>query len=202
MIELAQNPAKYPGDKLHIAAALTLSKLMMISDQFCKDNLRLFFTLMMKSDNVTIRKNAIVAIGDLCVRFPNHLDPYTVHLYAPLSDPDNTVRMYGLKVIARLILSDMIKVKGNFSEVAKLVVDEDENLSSYARFFYCEMKKRALDLYNSLPDIISNLSHGERMASEEDFRAIMKFLIEFIDKEKQSLGLTEKLCSRFNEPHM
>ena len=34
------------------------------------------------------RSNLIIAVGDLALRFPNLLEPWTAHIYAPLSDPD------------------------------------------------------------------------------------------------------------------
>ena len=51
-------------------------------------------------------------------------------------------------------------------------------------------------IYNHIPDILSHLS-GDKIISEEDFRVIMKFIFEFIKKEKQMENLIEKLCSRF-----
>ena len=34
------------------------------------------------------RSNLIIAVGDLALRFPNLLEPWTAHIYQPLSDPD------------------------------------------------------------------------------------------------------------------
>jgi hypothetical protein len=34
------------------------------------------------------RSNLIIAVGDLTLRFPNLLEPWTSHIYQPLSDPD------------------------------------------------------------------------------------------------------------------
>lgn len=34
------------------------------------------------------RSNLIIALGDLTFRFPNLLEPWTAHIYQPLSDPD------------------------------------------------------------------------------------------------------------------
>ena len=40
------------------------------------------------------RSNLIIAVGDLALRYPNMLEPWTSHIYAPLSDPDiGTLRM-------------------------------------------------------------------------------------------------------------
>jgi len=51
-------------------------------------------------------------------------------------------------------------------------------------------------LYNILPDAIGKLSSDNRV-SAETFDSIMKYLFSFIQKERQSESLVEKLCLRF-----
>ena len=41
-----------------------------------------------RSVGARVRCNLIVAMGDLAVRFPNVLEPWTSHMYQPLSDAD------------------------------------------------------------------------------------------------------------------
>ena len=43
---------------------------------------------MRRSVGARVRCNLIVAMGDLAVRFPNVLEPWTSHMYQPLSDAD------------------------------------------------------------------------------------------------------------------
>lgn len=35
-----------------------------------------------------VRSNLVIAIGDLALRFPNTLEPWTANMYRPLSDSD------------------------------------------------------------------------------------------------------------------
>ena len=42
------------------------------------------------------RSNLIIAIGDLTFRYPNLLEPWTAHIYKPLSDPDQGARRKAL----------------------------------------------------------------------------------------------------------
>jgi condensin complex subunit 1 len=42
------------------------------------------------------RSNLIIAVGDLTIRFPNLLEPWTAHIYQPLSDPDQGVPLLSL----------------------------------------------------------------------------------------------------------
>lgn len=56
--------------------------LFAFSAPFCDSQLRLLFTMLEKSSLPTVRSNLMVATGDLAIRFPNLLDPWTPHLYA------------------------------------------------------------------------------------------------------------------------
>lgn len=48
----------------------------------CEENIRLMFTVLERSTLPVVRANAIIALGDLTVRFPNILEPWTQNLYA------------------------------------------------------------------------------------------------------------------------
>lgn len=52
------------------------------SSEFCDSHLRLLFTVMEKSTLPDVRSNLIIAAGDLAIRFPNLVEPWTSHLYA------------------------------------------------------------------------------------------------------------------------
>lgn len=52
------------------------------SSEFCDSHLRLLFTMMEKSPLPVVRSNLIIAAGDLAIRFPNQVEPWTTHLYA------------------------------------------------------------------------------------------------------------------------
>lgn len=52
------------------------------SATFCDSQLRLLFTMLEKSSLPIVRSNLMIATGDLAIRFPNLVDPWTPHLYA------------------------------------------------------------------------------------------------------------------------
>ena len=197
VVSIAQDPVVYPDVKLRTAASLTLAKYMSVSEKFCRLHIRLLFTILEKSDLPVIRANTIIAVGDLCVRFPNLLDQWSPQMFQRLRDSDVTVKMNTLKVLSRLILSDMLKVKGQISEIAVLMVHENEILASSSRLFFTELGKKQNAIYNVLPDIISHLSDTETRLEEDDFRIVMKFIFDLIDKNRQTVCLVEKLCQRF-----
>lgn len=79
---VCSNHQKYPDTELQTAASLALAKFMMVSSEFCDQHLQLLFTILEKSGSPIIRANTIIAMGDLCFRFPNLIEPWTPHLYA------------------------------------------------------------------------------------------------------------------------
>ncbi|XP_035384528.1 condensin complex subunit 1 [Electrophorus electricus] len=197
LVRVCSSPGRYSHTQLTTAACLALSQFMMISPAVCSDNIRLLFTVLEKSPLPVVRANAIIALGDLTVRFPNILEPWTPNLYARLCDEDASVRLTAITVLTQLVLKDVMKVKGQVSEVAVLLLDPEPHIASLALNFFNELSAKDNAIYNLLPDIISRLSDPERGMKEEDFNTIMKKLFSYITKERQTESLVEKLCQRF-----
>ncbi|MCD7446306.1 hypothetical protein HAX54_000116 [Datura stramonium] len=185
---------KYP--ELQASGMLALCRFMIIDADFCDANLQLLFTVVENAPSETVRSNCTVALGDLAVRFPNLLEPWTEHMYARLRDPSVSVRKNAVLVLSHLILNDMMKVKGYINEMAICLEDEDERISNLAKLFFHELSKKGSNpIYNLLPDILGKLS--SQNLKEESFCNIMQFLIASIKKDKQMEALVEKLCNRF-----
>lgn len=190
---------RFKSNSLMQIATLALCRLMCVSSSFCEKHLPLLFTALSNApEDMTLRANTVVALGDLAFRFPNEVEPYTPRLYACLRDPSTTVRRYTLMVLTHLILNDMVKVKGQVAEIALCIRDHDLRISDMSRLLFSELSKRSQNpIYNLLPEIVSELS--DRGLALEDFRAIMSFLLGFIKKERQNEMLTDKLCQRFTK---
>ncbi|NWS70888.1 CND1 protein, partial [Crotophaga sulcirostris] len=205
VLKICNNPGLYNDPALSAAAALALGKICMISSEFCDSHLRLLFTMMEKSAPPAVRSNLIIAAGDLAIRFPNLVEPWTSHLYARLRDPCPSVRKTAGLVMTHLILKDMVKVKGQVSEMATLLIDPEEAIMGVAQNFFSELSNKASGcsgtlgnaIYNLLPDIISRLSDPDCGIEEESFHTIMRHLFSYITKDKQTESLVEKLCQRF-----
>ncbi|XP_054795196.1 condensin-1 complex subunit CAP-D2-like [Prosopis cineraria] len=186
---------KYP--ELQASAMLALCRFMIIDAGFCDANLQLLFTVVEGANSETVRSNCTIALGDLAVRFPNLLEPWTENMYARLRDPCISVRKNAVLVLSHLILNDMMKVKGYINEMALRLEDEDKRISSLAKLFFHELSKKGSNpVYNLLPDILSKLSNQNLTA--DSFCNIMQFLIASIKKDKQMEALVEKLCNRFS----
>ncbi|XP_044064795.1 condensin complex subunit 1 [Siniperca chuatsi] len=197
LVRVCSSPGRYSHPQLTTAACLALSQYMMISPSACEENIRLMFTVLERSSFPVVRANAIIALGDLTVRFPNILEPWTQNLYARLSDEVPSVRQTAVTVLTQLVLKDVLKVKGQVSEVAVLLIDPEPHITSLALNFFNELATKDNAIYNLLPDIISRLSDPERGMTSEDFNTIMKQLFSYITKERQTESLVEKLCQRF-----
>lgn len=186
---------------LRSSALLALSKLMIVDAETCEANLQLVFTLLqIRSVEPGVRSNLVIALGDLALRFPNVLEPWTEHIYRPLGDPDTGVRKNTMMVLTHLILNDMMKVKGHIAKMAVCLEDEDERIAALAQLFFHELAKKEYKgtspIYNLLPDILSNLSR-EPGLSRTGFQSVMQRLLGYIKKDKQGDSLVEKLCQRF-----
>ncbi|XP_068115007.1 condensin complex subunit 1 [Hyperolius riggenbachi] len=197
VLRVCKNSGKFSDPALCTAATLALAKFMMISSDHCDSNLRLLFTLLEKSSLPGVRSNIMIALGDLSIRFPNLIEPWTPHLYARLRDESQSVRKTSAIVMTHLILKDMVKVKGQVSEMAVLLIDPDQEISSLARNFFTELSNKGNAVYNLLPDIISRLSDPECGVEEAAFQTIMRHLLSYITKDKQTESLVEKMCHRF-----
>ncbi|KAK4412876.1 Condensin complex subunit [Sesamum alatum] len=185
---------KYP--ELQASGMLALCRLMIIDAEFCESNLQLLFTVVENAPSETVRSNCTIALGDLAVRFPNLLEPWTENMYARLRDQSVSVRKNAVLVLSHLILNDMMKVKGYINEMAIRLEDEDERISNLARLFFHELSKKGSNpIYNLLPDILGKLSCQNLKG--DSFCNIMQFLIGSIKKDKQMEALVEKLCNRF-----
>ncbi|KAL6657434.1 hypothetical protein ACP70R_005214 [Stipagrostis hirtigluma subsp. patula] len=182
--------------ELQASAMLALCRLMIIDAEFCEANLQILFTVAESAPSEIVRSNCTIALGDLAVRFPNLLEPWTEHIYARLRDSSGPVRKNAVLVISHLILNDMMKVKGYINEMAARIEDEDERISSLAKLFFHELSKKGSNpIYNLLPDILGRLCNQH--LREETFCNIMQFLISSIKKDKQMEALVDKLCNRF-----
>ncbi|VDM21808.1 unnamed protein product [Wuchereria bancrofti] len=183
------------SEKLRSTAILALSKFMLLSMKTCVRFMPLFLECFKNSPSSECRSNLMIAIGDLCFRFPNVIEKYSEHLYHGINDKDDYVRQTSIIILSYLMLNDMVKVRGTVADLAQCVNDENVNVGQLAKFFFSELAKKGNILYNLMPDMISRLSSSESVTID-DFIKIMKLLLAFIKKDKQADSLLEKLIQR------
>lgn len=197
-VAVCSDKTKFPNPILQRMSTLALTKFMCVSESFCQQNLQLLFTILEKTKDATVRSNIIVALGDMVVCFNNLIEQNISYLYNRLRDSDVAVKKNALMVLTHLILNGMVKVKGQIGQMAMCLEDEDVKISNLSRLFFTELSTKDNAIYNNLPDIISNLSNRPEL-TESQYRSIMKFLFGFVEKDRQTENVVEKLCQRFRE---
>lgn len=198
VVHICSSVSRFKDKDLQKISSLSLGKMMLIGSRVCMDNIDLLFNTAARSPSEIIRANLIVPLGDLIKRFTTKLEPYTPHLYGRLRDPSSIVRLNALNVLSHLILNDMIKVKGQISEMTTCIVDDSPRIVHLSRIFFQELANKDKALYNVMPDIISRLSNSQTGVDEAQFRTIMEYLMPFIQKKNQSENLFDKICARFH----
>ncbi|KAH8919555.1 hypothetical protein BT69DRAFT_1284724 [Atractiella rhizophila] len=195
--QICSQQKSYKSEILRKTAVLSLSKFMCVSAKYCEEHLMMLFKILETSTDPTIRSNIVIALGDVAVSFSTIMDENSDHLYGSLTDKDMTVKKNTLMVLTHLILNGMIKVKGQLGEMAKCLEDQEPRISDLAKLFFSELSTKDNAIYNNLPDIISHLSVGAHSVDEETFKETMRFIFQYIEKEKQAAAIVEKLCQRF-----
>ncbi|RZF36886.1 hypothetical protein LSTR_LSTR004574 [Laodelphax striatellus] len=199
-IYILQNEGKYSSRIVSIAS-VALGKFMLISRKFCRENIQMFVTILEKSADTSVKVNLIIVFGELLPRFPNVIEPWISYVYLRLRDECKDVRLNTLYVLSHLITNELVKIKGQISDVALCIVDEEETIKDAAQRLFQELSTKGNTLYNLLTDIISTLSNpnAEKPLDEESFKIILRFLMDLVQKEKQMEHLVEKLSIRLRE---
>jgi condensin complex subunit 1 len=195
--EICKYHGKYKDSLLQQAATLSLIRLMAVSSKFCEENMPFLMSIFTHTKNINIKCNIVIGLSDFTFRFPNVIEPWTCHLYATLHEQNTELRLTAVKMLSHLILHEMIRVKGQISDLAMCIVDPAEEIRTMTQQFFKEIAHKSNILYNVLPDIISRLSDMKLNLEEDKYRTIMKYIIRLIQKDRQVESLVEKLCLRF-----
>lgn len=197
LIEILSYPVKYRNEHVQQAACTTLIRFMLVSARFCNEMMPFLMNVMSKTNNPQMKCNIIIGLSDFTCRFPNVIEPWTPNLYGTLVETDITVRLTAVKMLSHLILQEMIRVRGQLSDMAVCIVDPSDEIRKVTMEFFKAIKDKSNILYNVLPDIISRLSSADAMLQEDKFRTIMSYIMDLIDKDRQVESLVDKLCLRF-----
>ncbi|CAF4277200.1 unnamed protein product, partial [Adineta steineri] len=164
-------------ENLVLTSILTCTRMMYVSPNLCSKYVDRIFERCKLCAYSSVRSALIVSLGDLLLRHPNIIEPYTPQFYAQIHDKDLNVGETALCTIAILILREMIKVRGYISEIALCLFHSHTPISSIAQHFFDELslRQRGLALFNVLPDIISRLSMNS-ICSRDLFQQIISHL--------------------------
>ncbi|KAL9637315.1 MAG: hypothetical protein Q9164_002277 [Protoblastenia rupestris] len=193
--EICSNNTAYQDEDLQAAATLCMAKLMCISSEYCEKNLPLLITILERSHNPVTRSNVVIALGDMAVCFNHLIDENTDFLYRRLNDSDASVKRTCLMTLIFLILAGQVKVKGQLGEMAKCLEDSDKRIADLSKMFFTELATKDNAVYNHFIDMFSLLS-AEKDLEEDALKRIIKFLSSFIEKDKHTKQLADKLAAR------
>lgn len=183
---------------LQRSAILALCKYMCVSEQICQKYIVTLFEILKTKIEFGVKANIIISLGDMCNRFPNTLHEHQRQLFDLLRDSSNNVRRQAILVITHLVLNDMLKLKGEIVDICMLLKDPDLKIQDQVKLFLHELNsKGANNIYNLFPKAISRLSKEFKDLSLEDFTEIAKNLLQYIDKDKQTESIVERLCNKF-----
>lgn len=110
-----------------------------------------------------------------------------------------------MMVLTHLILNDMMKIRGEISEIALLLEDPDNKIQNIVKLFFQELNKKDNKMiYNFLPEAITRLSRQDQTQlgakiSENSFEVFAKNIMPYLEKDKFSENLVDKLCLRFTD---
>lgn len=197
VLDVCQYHDKYNNEDIQAAGALALSKMMTVSSSFCEKSLQLLITILERSPYPGIRANVLIGISDLTTRFPNQIEPWMKHVYGRLRDEDTNVRRTCVRVLSSLIMREMVRVRGQISELALCIVDKDSQIRQDAKQFFKALSQKGNALYNVMPDILSRLTDPDLDINESDFQEILKHILNLLQKEKQIDSIIDKICARF-----
>ncbi|XP_066603695.1 condensin complex subunit 1 [Prorops nasuta] len=197
VLEICQHPEKFTDENLQASAAMALCKMMTVSSILCEQALQLLITILEKSPYPEIRSNVLIGLSDLTIRFPNQIEPWTKYIYARLRDNNDHVRTTCVRMLSNLIMREMIRVKGQVSELALCIVDNNQQIAQDTKQLFKDLARKGNALYNVMPDILSRLVDPSLELSEENFQKILKYILGLMQKEKQVDSIIDKICTRF-----
>ena len=199
MIEKYSRVESESSTFLEKTVTVSFWKFMLVSSDYWENKIDILFQLLsIKGLDWKIKSNILIWIGDLYKRFPTILDSYHDKFILNLNWDNNYVRRNCLRVISHLALNDMIKIRGEISDIWKLLKDSDENIRDLVKLFLHELHSKHNDtIYNLIPEAINRLSECHHF-SAEDFEEIAKILSKYVEKDKQIEMLLDKLLQKLS----
>ena len=180
---------------LYKSAIMSYCKLMLINQDFCKNNISFIFDLL---NNETIpsdlKLNVCLSFGDLVNRFPNIMITEVNKFFEGLHSPHKEVVKYTLTVISHLVLNDMLKLKGEVVDICMLLDHKDPSIRIHVQTFFNEINNKGNNvIYNIIPKALARLSNEFKSLDYAKFKTIAITLLKYVDKEKHIEGLMDKL---------
>lgn len=188
----------YPVERICFVVALC--QLMIVSENFCSDQLPLLFKIVSSRNEFwAVKTNIVIALGDLACVHPNILSPFLTSpssgLFKLLKDDDLRVRSVTIQVCSHLVLGEMLRIKEHLFTIVKLVADPDKTIAGNAVTFIRNLALKEKErIGNFIPPLVLKLSS----MPQNKFRVAMRTLLERVEGDKPIESLIDRLCQRFD----
>ncbi|KAF0742276.1 hypothetical protein Ae201684_002679 [Aphanomyces euteiches] len=127
------NDSKTPPE-VRAIAFLALGKVSLANQVIAKQSMTMFIRELQTSDNVAIRSNILLILGDLCMQYTSMVEVYVPTIAACFLKPNLLLRRNVLLMLTQLILQGYIKWKDSLLHYfLHLVVDDNADLAHLAR---------------------------------------------------------------------
>jgi condensin complex subunit 1 len=88
----------------------------------------------------------------------------------------------------------MLKLRAEIVDICLLLEGDDPKVKDIVNLFFHELGKKANSIiYNVIPKALSRLSNEFKNLDYVKFQNITKLLLKYVEKDKQTEGLIEKL---------
>lgn len=166
---------------LQEVAYLALFNLMCVSSEYFLEHKNLFINAF-KNDNVKIRANAIISMGDFLLFYNSLVENNAKLLFNGLTDQEILVRKNALLTIYSLLKRNIIRLGSNSIYLTNLVFDDNEEIKSISRNIIYGLSENE----NYITTIVyEKLSH-----SDVDYTKYIEFFIPLLkDKSKETIFL-------------
>ncbi|CAM9876563.1 unnamed protein product, partial [Sphacelaria rigidula] len=110
-------------------------KLCLRDKDLAKTSVNILVRELDTADDPAVRSNALVVLGDLCVRYTAMVDRHVGGMAACLQDPDPLVRRHAILLISQLLLQDYVKWRGLLLyRFLATLVDADQSVKDLGFF--------------------------------------------------------------------
>jgi condensin complex subunit 1 len=125
---------------------LSFCKFLLVSEEFCKEHIHYLFDLLeIEGLDSKVKGNILIAIGDLYKRFTNTLESHNQQFFQNLHSTNSYVRRHCFRIISHLALNDMIKIRGEISDICMLLKDTDLKIVDLVKLFLHEINSKNKD---------------------------------------------------------
>ncbi|KAL7672957.1 hypothetical protein ACOME3_007832 [Neoechinorhynchus agilis] len=137
--KLVMHSQDYSNHSIEAAAACALGRFMIISDQYCEENMTLLISKLTHVSSPLVKQCMLTILCDVLIKHPNEISRWANIIFGFLQDPVFQVRLAALRCVCRLILKEMVKLKGFLAQVVNCLVDSNQEVKEIAEFFFGEL---------------------------------------------------------------